>query len=75
MHFLIIGIGINIVTNPNITEKYQATNIFRETKKKPNIEKVNELIVSSYEKFFNEINNYNYKKNKKKADLISVNLI
>jgi len=75
MHFLIIGIGINIVTNPNINEKYQATNIFRETKKKPNIEKVNELIVSSYEKFFNEINNYNYINFKKKADLISVNLI
>jgi len=29
--FLIIGIGINIVSNPNINNEYQATNIFLET--------------------------------------------
>ena len=32
--FLIIGIGINIISNPVINEKYQATNIYFETKKK-----------------------------------------
>ena len=34
--FLIIGIGINIVSNPNINNGYHATNIFLETKKKTN---------------------------------------
>ena len=67
MNFLIIGIGINVVTNPNINEKYQATNIFNESNKKPNIEEINQLIITSYEKFFNEINTYNYINFKKKA--------
>ena len=31
--FLIIGIGVNIVSNPDISNEYQATNIFLETKK------------------------------------------
>ena len=75
MHFLIIGIGINVVTNPNINGKYQATNIFKESNKKPNIEEINELIISSYEKFFNEINSYNYVNFKKKAVSMSENLI
>ena len=29
--FLIIGIGVNIITNPDIKNKYSATNIFSET--------------------------------------------
>ena len=74
MRFLIIGIGINVVTNPNIKEKYQATNIFSESNKKPNIEEINELIITSYEKFFNEINSYNYINFKKKASSMSENL-
>ena len=32
--FLIIGIGLNISSNPNINAKYQATNILQQTKKK-----------------------------------------
>ena len=75
MNFLIIGIGINVVTNPNINEKYQATNIFNESNKKPNIEEINQLIITSYEKFFNEINTYNYINFKKKAASMSENLI
>ena len=31
--FLIIGIGVNIVSNPDIDNEYQATNILLETKK------------------------------------------
>ena len=31
--FLIIGIGLNIVTNPNIKNRYKATNILAESKK------------------------------------------
>ncbi len=31
--FIIIGIGINIVSNPKIKGKYEATNIFPQVKK------------------------------------------
>ena len=37
MKFLIIGIGINIISNPNIKANYKATNIFLETKKKTSL--------------------------------------
>ena len=71
--FLIIGIGINIVSNPEINNKYQATNILLETQKKPTINEIIELIVSSYEKFFINLNSYNYEDFKKKADLMVLN--
>ena len=71
--FLIIGIGINIVSNPNINNGYHATNIFLETKKKPTIKEIINLIISSYETFFLELNSYNYTDFKKKVDLMSVN--
>ena len=69
--FLIIGIGINIVSNPNINNKYQATNILLETKKKLKIEEVINLIIFSYENFFVNLNSYNYVNFKKKADLMA----
>ena len=71
--FLIIGIGINIVSNPNINNGYHATNIFLETKKKPTIKEIINLIIYSYETFFLELNSYNYTDFKKKVDLMSVN--
>ena len=71
--FLIIGIGINIVSNPNINNGYNATNIFLETKKKPTIKEIINLIISSYETFFLDLNSYNYINFKKKADLMSTN--
>ena len=71
--FLIIGIGVNIVSNPDINNKYQATNILLETKKKPKINEIIEMIVSSYEKFFINLNSYNYEDFKKKADLMVLN--
>ena len=37
--FLIIGIGLNIVSNPKIDTKYQATNILFETKKTHQLKK------------------------------------
>ena len=70
--FLIIGIGVNIVSNPNINDKYQATNIFFETKRKPSIKEIIDLIISSYEKFFLDLNSYNYLNFKKKAELMVV---
>tara|TARA_B100001123_G_scaffold313249_1_gene350380 strand:- start:70 stop:654 length:585 start_codon:yes stop_codon:yes gene_type:complete len=71
--FLIIGIGLNIVTNPIIRKKYKATNIFDETKKKPNIKDVIKLIIYSYENFFTNLNTYDYLSFKKKAEKMSLN--
>jgi len=71
--FLIIGIGINIVSNPKINNKYQATNILLETKKKPTIKEIIDLIISSYEKFFIDLNSYNYGRFKKRANLMALN--
>ena len=65
--FLIIGIGVNIVSNPDINNEYQATNILLETKKKPKIKEMIDLIIFSYEKFFNNLSSYNYKNFKNKA--------
>ena len=71
--FLIIGIGINIVSNPNINNDYQATNIFSETKMKLSIKEIIDKIIFSYEKFFLNLNSYNYSNFKKKADLMAAN--
>ena len=71
--FLIIGIGINIVSNPKINSKYQATNILLESKKKPTIKEIIDLIISSYEKFFIDLNSYNYGHFKKRANLMALN--
>ena len=71
--FLIIGIGVNIVSNPNVNYTYQATNILLETQKKPKINEIIDLIISSYEKFFIDLNSYNYEHFKKKANLMALN--
>ena len=71
--FLIIGIGVNIVSNPNVNNIYQATNILLETQKKPTIKEIIDLIISSYEKFFIDLNLYNYEYFKKKANLMALN--
>ena len=71
--FLIIGIGLNIVSNPKNNTRYRATNILFETKKKPSVKEMIRLIISSYEKFFFNLNSYNYTDFKKKADLMSLN--
>ena len=71
--FLIIGIGVNVISNPNINNKYKATNILLETRKKPSIKKIINLIILSYEKFFFNLNSYNYKEFKKKAEMMVSN--
>tara|TARA_B100000029_G_scaffold507491_2_gene592225 strand:- start:166 stop:750 length:585 start_codon:yes stop_codon:yes gene_type:complete len=70
--FLIIGIGINIISHPKSFDLYQATNLLFETKKKQNIKKIINLIIISYEKFFKNLYFYNYKTYKKKAEIISI---
>ena len=71
--FLIIGIGINIVSHPNINIEHQATNIFLETKIKPSIREIMDKIVLSYENFFLNLKSYSYLSYKKKANLMDVN--
>ena len=71
--FLIIGIGVNIVSNPNVNNIYQATNILLETQKKPTIKEIIDLLISSYEKFFIDLNSYNYEHFKKKANSMALN--
>tara|TARA_Y100000590_G_scaffold324307_1_gene367833 strand:- start:335 stop:919 length:585 start_codon:yes stop_codon:yes gene_type:complete len=71
--FLIIGIGLNIISNPNIEKKYKATNILSETKSAPEIKEIIDLIILSYERFFMELESYNFIKFRKKAELMSLN--
>ena len=71
-NFLIVGIGINLVSNPKISGIPHSTDIFSETKRKPNITKMIDLIVKSYESFFYNLNMYNFTKFKKKAELMSL---
>jgi BirA family biotin operon repressor/biotin-[acetyl-CoA-carboxylase] ligase len=71
-NFLIIGIGINIVSNPDINKDYKATNLLLETKKKRNIKDLITYIIFSYEKFFIDLNLYNYANFKKKAESMAL---
>jgi BirA family transcriptional regulator, biotin operon repressor / biotin---[acetyl-CoA-carboxylase] ligase len=70
--YLIIGIGINIISSPNINKKYKTTSIFAKSKKKPSINEIAILLVKLYRNFFYNINSYNFTKYKKKADLMVV---
>ena len=70
--FLIIGIGMNVVSNPKIMDLYEATNILFETKKKINIKTIIDLIIISYEKFFKVLNLYKYENYKNKAETMSL---
>ena len=72
--FLIIGIGLNILSNPKFNDKYKATNIFNESKKKPtNIEVVKKIVIS-YENFFKDLKNYSFKEFKKSSNSIAYKL-
>ena len=71
--FLIIGIGINVITNPKIKDKYEATNILFETKNKLKIIEIINLIIFSYEKFFIDIKKYNFSSFKEKAEVMALN--
>ena len=44
----------------------------RKTKKKPKIKEIIDLIISSYEKFFIDLNLYNYENFKKKAEKLAI---
>ena len=71
--FLIIGVGINLVSNPRNNIKYESTNIFLETEKKHSINEIVKLIILSYERFFSNLNSYNYKNFIKEAESMVLN--
>ena len=71
--FLLIGIGINIISNPKISKDYKATNILTETKKKPSLKNIIDLLSTAYEKFFAQLKKYNFTKYRIKAESMSVN--
>ena len=47
--FLIIGVGINIISSPDINEKYKTTNILFETHKKPKIKEIIDVDIEEVE--------------------------
>ena len=71
--FLIIGIGVNVITNPSNNVKYQSTNIFKETKIIKNTKEIVDFLIFTYENFFLNIKNYNFVNYKTKADLMAIN--
>ena len=73
INYLIVGIGMNIISNPKITNSYEATNILKETKKKVDIKNLIEKITYSYEYFFMNLKSYNFISFKKKADSMAFN--
>ena len=73
--FLIVGIGLNIKSNPNINNGYKATNIHLETKTRPKMEKVIDLIISSYRNFFVDLGSYSYEDFKKKAQSMALSKV
>ena len=72
-NFLIIGIGINLISNPDLS-KNNATNILRETNINIKKNEILKKVILSYEKFFSEINKYNFKYYKKKANSLAINI-
>ena len=72
--FLIVGIGINISSNPSIKKKYKATNIYYESKIKTNSKEIANLLIKSYEFFFLNLKSFNYSNFKKKTNLMTINI-
>ena len=68
--FLIVGIGLNVISNPSIKDKYMATNIFSETKKNLTTSEIVKMIILSYKNFFYDLQEYDYLSFKKKVKLI-----
>ena len=70
--FLIIGMGINIKSNPYIRDDYKTTSIYFETKKKPSILKIINLIINAYEDFFFDLQLYKFKKFKRQIEMMAI---
>ena len=70
--YLIVGIGINLFSNPRINN-YPSTNIYKETKKKPNLFKIVNQIKIKYEQFFSNIDIYKFLNFKLKSEKLLLN--
>ena len=70
--YLIVGIGINILSNPKITN-YPSTNIYKETQKKPRLLKIIKQIIAKYEQFFYNLDLYKFSNFKLKLEKLSLN--
>ena len=57
--YLLVGIGINILSSPAINN-YPSTNIFKETQKKPKLLNIVYQIKKRYEKFFSNLGFYKF---------------
>jgi len=71
LNYLIIGIGINLVNNPQIIG-IKTSNIFKETNVIIKKDIIIKRIIKSYENFFIKINQYKFQYYKKKAYFLSV---
>ena len=69
--YLIIGMGINLITNPKI-KGLKTTNILDETKIKIDRNEIVKKIIEMFEKFFSEIETYSFQYYKNKANLLSI---
>ena len=70
--YLLVGIGINLLSNPKI-KNYPSTNIYKETKKKPKqLEIVNQIKIK-YEQFFSNIGLYKFLNFKLKSEKLLLN--
>ena len=65
-------INSSYTPNPNINNSYKATNIYLETNKKPSIDEITNLILSSYKNFLVNLDTFNYESFKKKAEKLSI---
>ncbi len=70
--FLIIGIGVNIISNPKVNNFYKTTSILHETDKKLEVKELISQLVNAYENFFNNLETYNFKSYKNKIELMSI---
>jgi len=70
--YLIVGIGINILSNPKILN-YPSTNIYKETQKKPRLLKIIKQIIAKYEQFFYNLDLYKFSNFKLKLEKLSLN--
>ena len=68
--FLITGVGLNIVSNPDVNEDYKTTNILSETNINPKIIEIINHLKKSYENFFTNLESYKYEDFKKKANMM-----
>ena len=65
--YLIVGIGINILSSPKI-KNYPVTNLYKETRKKIKLAKIVNEIKNIYEHFFSHLDLYSFLSFKTKSE-------